>query len=248
MKTRTVAARDGVPLHVASCGGGPDVVVLSGGPGCVHYLADESLAPEGFRCWYPDPRGVGESSGGPHDMATALTDLEDMRRGLGIDSWIVLGHSWGSDLGLRYAVEHPGSVRGLVGLCGHGPHRDREWAAAYERGKAEEVSIPLDFEPAVHEALWESFKLWIHTPRLWRDIADCPVPMSFVSAGNDIRPSWPAEQLAELAPFAGHRFIAGMGHHFWFTDPAQWRSVVTEESFRIVDGHMIQVMGDDAGE
>ena len=28
---------------------GPDVLILSGGPGCVHYLADESLAPLGFR-------------------------------------------------------------------------------------------------------------------------------------------------------------------------------------------------------
>ena len=41
---------DGVVLHAASGGEGPDVVVLCGGPGCVHYLADESIAPAGFRC------------------------------------------------------------------------------------------------------------------------------------------------------------------------------------------------------
>ena len=38
-----VPAADGVPLHVSCTGEGADVVVLSGGPGCVHYLADEGL-------------------------------------------------------------------------------------------------------------------------------------------------------------------------------------------------------------
>ena len=104
-----VAADDGVSLHVAVCGQGADVVVLSGGPGCVHYLADESLAPNGFRCWFPDPRGVSRSGGGPHDMATAVADLEAIRRVTGVESWIVLGHSWGSDLAVRYALE-PGCV------------------------------------------------------------------------------------------------------------------------------------------
>lgn len=101
-----VPTYDGLTLHVAACGRGADVLVLSGGPGCVHYLADEHLAPSGFRCWFPDPRGVGRSGGGPHDMATAVADLEVIRRATGVESWIVLGHSWGSDLAVRYALEH----------------------------------------------------------------------------------------------------------------------------------------------
>lgn len=93
MHSRSVTADDGVQLHVAVCGSGPDVVVLSGGPGCVHYLADESLAPVGYRSWFPDPRGVSRSGGGPHDMAQAIDDLEAIRRSLDIERWIVLGHS-----------------------------------------------------------------------------------------------------------------------------------------------------------
>ena len=50
---------------------GPSGVALP-----VHYLADEELAPNGFRTSFPDPRGVGRSSGGPHDMAQAVADLE----------------------------------------------------------------------------------------------------------------------------------------------------------------------------
>ncbi|MET8778353.1 hypothetical protein ABZV58_25400 [Nocardia sp. NPDC004654] len=38
-------ADDGSLLRVGVTGRGPDVVVLSGGPGCVHYLEDDALAP-----------------------------------------------------------------------------------------------------------------------------------------------------------------------------------------------------------
>lgn len=105
MESTMVTADDGVDLHIACLGSGHDVVVLSGGPGCVHYLADEALFPAGCRWWFPDPRGVGSSGGGPHDMARAIDDLECIRRSVGIESWHVLGHSWGSDLGVRYALD-----------------------------------------------------------------------------------------------------------------------------------------------
>lgn len=228
-------ARDGIGLHVASCGDGPDAVVLSGGPGCIHYLAQERLAPSGFRCWFPDPRGVGASGGGPHTMADTIDDLEDIRQAVGVQQWIVIGHSWGSDLGLRYAIEHPDAVAGIVGMCGHGLHRDREWSAAYEQGKLTDVPIPIDYVPAVHESLWASFKEWIHTPTLWRSVADCPVPMSFLSASADIRPSWPVEQLAHLAPQARHSIVAGAIHDFWSTEPDRWGQVVTDECRWVVD-------------
>jgi proline iminopeptidase len=79
----TVLAADEVPLHVSCTGEGLNVVVLSGGPGCVHYLADEEIALAGVRSWFPHPRGVGRSGGGPHDMARAVADLEDIRQALG---------------------------------------------------------------------------------------------------------------------------------------------------------------------
>lgn len=143
-----VTARDRVRLHVAGHGSGPDVLILSGGPGCVHYLADESLAPIGFRSWFPDPRGVSQSGGGPHDMTQAIDDLETVRQAVNVAEWIVLGHSWGSDLAVRYALDHPQRVRGVVGIAGHGLHRDREWSATYEAGKASEVAIDSGRRPA----------------------------------------------------------------------------------------------------
>jgi proline iminopeptidase len=228
MQEATVITEDGVDLHVVFCGAGPDVVLLSGGPGCVHYLADAALAPTGFRSWFPDPRGVGRSGGGPHSMARAIGDLEVIRRFIGVDEWIVLGHSWGSDLAVRYALDHPERVQGVVGIAGHGLHRDREWSAAYEEGKATETPVDIDWVPAVHASLWDSFKEWIHEPSLWRRLADSPVPMSFVAAGRDIRPSWPLEQLAELVPSGHFRVVPDVVHDFWATHPELWQHVCTQ--------------------
>ena len=52
---------------------------------------------------------------------------EGIRAGVDVASWIVLGHSWGSDLAVRYAVDHPDSVVAVVGLAGRGPQRDSTW-------------------------------------------------------------------------------------------------------------------------
>src|SRR5580765_6996124 len=116
MKSQLIKV-DGAVLHVGVTGAGPDVVVLTGGPGCVQYLESDHIAPQGFRAWYPEPRGVGRSTGGPHTMQRAIGDLEAIRRAVGVDSWIVLGHSWGCDLAVRYAVEHPGAVAAVVGIA-----------------------------------------------------------------------------------------------------------------------------------
>ncbi len=228
MDSLTVTTDDGVQLHVSSCGEGPDVVILSGGPGCVHYLAQDALAPQGFRAWHPDPRGVGNSGGGPHDIGRAIADLEDVRRAVGAESWVVLGHSWGSDLAVRYALDHPERVRAVVGIAGHGLHRDREWSAAYEAGRAATKDpVDIDFVPSVHASLWDSFKEWVHQPPLWRHLADCDVAMRFIAVGEDIRPSWPLQQLAELVPKGSFDVIDGVPHDFWFTDPELWRRVCT---------------------
>lgn len=221
-------ADDGVRLHVGVVGDGDPVVVLSGGPGCVHYLEDDALAPRGMRAYHPEPRGVGRSGGGPHEMARAVADLEAVRRQVGVDRWVVLGHSWGSDLAVRYALEHPDVVTRVVGVAGHGLHRDREWSAAYEAGKAAGPPAPdVPWEPGVHRALMASFVEWVHTPDLWRRLADSRVPMRFVAAGRDIRPDWPLRQLAELVPNASFEVVDGVPHDFWHSHPDRWVEVVT---------------------
>lgn len=227
MERVTVTARDGVRLHVGVCGSGPDVVVLSGGPGCVHYLESDALAPVGCRTWFPEPRGVGRSGGGPHTMAEAVADLEDVRRHAGVERWVVLGHSWGSDLAVRYALGHPDTVSKVVGVAGHGLHKDRSWSAAYEAGLPDPTSPEIAYVADVHGGLQASFAEWIHEPDLWRTLADSTVPMTFLAAGADIRPSWPLAQLAALVPGGSFEIVPDVPHDFWATSPDVWRRVVT---------------------
>lgn len=231
----TVRTADGVELHVGVHGRGPDVVMLSGGPGCVHYLEHDELAPTGFRAWFPEPRGVGRSGGGPHDMAQAVADLEDVRRAAGVDQWLVLGHSWGCDLAVRYALDEPASVAGVVGIAGHGLHKDRTWSQVYEQGKLTETPIEVDWDQAVWQALNDSFTQWIHAPDLWRRLADTRLPMIFLAAGADIRPNWPLQQLARLVPDGGFAVIDDVPHDFWATDPETWLTAVTEACRSLTD-------------
>ncbi|MBO1765588.1 alpha/beta hydrolase [Allobranchiibius sp. GilTou38] len=114
MQDLAVECDDGVALHVGVVGDGPGVLLISGGPGCVSYLEDDALAPRGMRSWFAEPRGVGRSGGGPHDLAQAVRDLESLRRAAGVADWVVVGHSFGSDLAVRYAL-------------------DRSWSATSER-------------------------------------------------------------------------------------------------------------------
>lgn len=227
MRAMNIAAGDGTPLALSRFGTGPDVLLLSGGPGCVQYLAEEHLAPPGHTSWFLTPRGVSPSEGGPHGMTQAIADIEDVRRQLDVDRWIVVGHSWGSDLAVRYALDHPSSVAAVIGVAGHGLHLDRPWSEAYELGRqAEQQPVAVDWVPAVHEALWYSFRDWIHEPELFRRLADSPVPMNFIAAGEDIRPSWPLQQLSELAPRGSFSVIDGVAHDFWAAAPDVWVDVI----------------------
>lgn len=166
-------------------------------------------------------------------MARAIRDLETVRHTVGIESWIVLGHSWGSDLAVRYALDHPHRVRGVVGIAGHGLHRDRDWSAAYEAGKETQPQPDIDYVPEVHAALWASFKDWIHEPSLWRDLADSSTPMRFVCAGEDIRPSWPLQQLAALVPQGAFELVPGVPHDFWATSPDVWQATCSAACERL---------------
>jgi pimeloyl-ACP methyl ester carboxylesterase len=94
-------------------------VLLNGGPGLsLHaFVPHFSPAAEFARLIYYDPRGVGRSEWKPEDgynVAQALLDLEDLRGQLGIESWVVLGWSWGAHLARLYALCYPERVRGLV--------------------------------------------------------------------------------------------------------------------------------------
>jgi proline iminopeptidase len=100
MECQLVAADDGTKLHVGVTGRGPDVVMLSGGPGCAQYLEDDSIAPSSASGPGTPNHVVSDVlKRDPHTLDQAVTDLESIRRFAGVDA--LVGHSWGSDLARR---------------------------------------------------------------------------------------------------------------------------------------------------
>src|SRR5579863_9687021 len=109
MPELAVSTDDGEQLHVTIDGEGPALVLCHGGPGLWDYFGPVVDAVRDLATvvtW--DQRGCGRSSGaGPHTLPRYIDDLEAVRHGLGLTSWIVGGHSWGASLALLYALAHP---------------------------------------------------------------------------------------------------------------------------------------------
>jgi proline iminopeptidase len=138
--------------------GNPDgkpVVFLHGGPGggCAPWHR-QFFDPEKYRIVLFDQRGCGRST--PHasapdaDMrfntsAHLVSDIELLRKNLGIEKWQVFGGSWGSALALAYAQAYPESVTELI-LRGIFTLRREEIEWFYEGGAA-----------ALFPDLWEGF-------------------------------------------------------------------------------------------
>jgi proline iminopeptidase len=103
-------------------GSGPiKVLTLHGGPGFSHdYLeALESFLPDaGIEMYYYDQLGCGNSDQ-PDDpslwtLPRYVEEVEEVRRGLGLDNFVLYGHSWGGILAIDYALKYQSHLRGLV--------------------------------------------------------------------------------------------------------------------------------------
>lgn len=89
------------------------VLLLHGGPGFNHdYMeAFESFLPEaGIEMYYYDQLGCGNSDR-PDDaslwnLERYLEEVEEVRSGLGLTDFVILGHSWGGILAIEYALKY----------------------------------------------------------------------------------------------------------------------------------------------
>jgi len=129
----TVAV-DGARLHYERISSqGPLIVVVPGGPGLgFHYLRDPVCAALGdaYELLLYDQRGTGHSTG--RDDLTRLTmntfveDLDAVRRAVGCERVILLGHSFGGLLAMYYALAHPTRMEALI-LVDSDPSSYRLW-------------------------------------------------------------------------------------------------------------------------
>jgi proline iminopeptidase len=98
---------------------GVPVVFLHGGPGAGSSAVHRQFFdPAFYRIVVYDQRGAGRSTPlGCLEKNTTpdlVSDLERLRKHLGIERWMVFGGSWGSTLALAYAEHHPGRCLALV--------------------------------------------------------------------------------------------------------------------------------------
>ena len=227
---------DGHQLWFEQAGQGVDALVLHGGPGsgCTpnHYdLFDLTR----YRVMLLDQRGGGKSlRKAAHDLSELdhnttvelIDDIERLRMHLGIETWVILGGSWGSTLAMAYAQTYPAHVRAMV-LAGVATtaKRDVRWLygdignifpEAYDVFCAQVPEIDMD--PAVTEDRVRAYAAQLRTPEHAQGAADAWCQWETAIFGGDI--SNPGSRYADplfrlgFARIVTHYF----SHNAWMTD------------------------------
>jgi proline iminopeptidase len=126
----TVKADDGVRLWAARSGAGEPLVLCHGGPGLWDMFGDpaEPLTDRATVIRW-DQRGCGRSQrcDGPWTSERFVADLDAVRAHFGFGRIALLGHSWGAQLALSYALAHPERVSVLIYVSGTGIGPDADW-------------------------------------------------------------------------------------------------------------------------
>ena len=112
-----VPIRD-VSLFVKVMGQGSPLLLMHGGPGLDHTTLS-SLGPlaDQFTLIFYDHRCNGRSTGAAVESMTwdnLTADADALRETLGFDDWAVLGHSFGGNVALEYALRYPARVTQLL--------------------------------------------------------------------------------------------------------------------------------------
>lgn len=125
MEKQFISLRDGKRVYVQIYNQGykNNILILHGGPGegCLDFQYQALKLSEHFNVVIFDQRGVlrsdkiedGENFGLEH----LIDDCENLKNILGFFSWSVLGHSFGAELALLYAIKYPSSVDKLIFEC-----------------------------------------------------------------------------------------------------------------------------------
>ena len=139
----------GVSLFVKVIGHGYPLVLMHGGPSLDHtsLLPLEPLA-EHFTLVFYDHRCNGRSEGAEVSSMTwenLTADADALRQALGFDQWAVIGHSFGGNVALEYALRYPQSLSRLVLMDTGG---DQWWV----RENAPEILARRGFSAAAVQA------------------------------------------------------------------------------------------------
>ena len=210
------------------------ILLCSGGPGCCDYLKPvANMLDDEYRVIRFEQRGCGRSTAdGQYDLLTAIEDIERVRRFYHIEKWIVGGHSWGANLALVYTMTYPERVQALLYITGTGIHDNRHWSEEFHRNvdeKGEQLpEMDYPFNPEVNDEGNRTLREYGRRTDFYSRISKLSIPALFIIAENDIRPSWPAEQLANLIPNARCIMVKDAAHYLWLDNAEGFRLALSE--------------------
>jgi proline iminopeptidase len=200
-----------VSLFVEVVGQGYPLLLMHGGPGADHWtMLPFRRCADQFTLVFYDHRCNGRSQGAPVSSMTfenLTADADALRQKLGFKRWAVLGHSFGGQVVLEYALRYPGSVSHLVLLDTGGDSRWSQQNAAdllakrgYNPKKCELVRRWFNGQVAPREMLPILMRIgsaYSYHPSLWftaRDLA---------------RGGWHSKMRPEALIFAGRYLLKG---------------------------------------
>lgn len=143
-----------VSLFVKVIGKGYPLVLMHGGPGADLYtlMSFRPLA-DRFTLVFYDHRCNGRSEGVEVSSMTwenLTADADALRQALGLEKWAVLGHSFGGNVALEYALRYPQNLSHLLLVNSGG---DYHWPAE----KSPEELAKRGFSPEIMNLSWRHF-------------------------------------------------------------------------------------------
>ena len=201
--------------------------LCAGGPGVSDGLSEiDPLLNSNYNIIRFDYRGCGDSTAdGKYDIETTIDDIEKIRQFYNIESWYILGHSWGANVALFYALKYPQFCKGIIYLCGAGVQNNDDWHTEFNENAAKmtepEITLPEDFKinyDVLNYGLC-SFKKYIQAPMILKNISVLQVPTLIICGEKDIRPRWTVVQLSNLLPMGTLKILNECGHFPWHTHP-----------------------------
>ena len=109
-------------LYLEQAGEGQTIVMIHGGPGMSHHYFRPTFdyLSKGYHLVYYDQRLSGQSDASCDTSKVTYSgwveDLESVRQSAEAEQLVLISHSWGARIAIRYAEKYPDRVKGIVFL------------------------------------------------------------------------------------------------------------------------------------